>query len=119
INFATVSLTVLDQKLNSRPMPAPELSLKNAIARDLITFWYQPKVDMKRRQVIGAECFARILHPQHGIISPAHFMAGAADEEIAELARRALTHALKFSVKLDKMGIHFEIAFNASVDMLL
>ena len=118
INFSHVRKTILEQKLNSRPVPAPGLTLKSALASDFITFWYQPKVDLGRRRVIGAEAFARIAHPQHGIIAPVHFLASAADEDIIELARRAFVSALKYSAKLNELGVHLQIAVNIDLDTL-
>jgi EAL domain-containing protein (putative c-di-GMP-specific phosphodiesterase class I) len=95
------------------------VSLKTAIARDYIVFRYQPKVDLKRRQVVGAEAFARIAHPRHGILSPARFLAGAAEEDLIGLAQRALLSALELGVKLGKQGIALPIAINLSVDSLM
>ncbi len=118
INFSLVRKTILDQKLNCRAVPDHGLSLKTALASDYITFWYQPKVDLGKRRVIGAEAYARISHPQHGIIAPGLFLAGAADEDIIELARRALVSALKFSAKLDQQGVHLKIAVNLDLDTL-
>jgi EAL domain-containing protein (putative c-di-GMP-specific phosphodiesterase class I) len=118
INFSHVRKTILEQKLNSRPVPAPGLTLKSALASDFITFWYQPKVNLIKRRVVGAEAFARIAHPQHGIIAPAHFLASAGDEDIIELARRAFVSALKFSAKLDQAGIHLQVAVNVDFDTL-
>jgi len=118
INFSHVRKTILEQKLNSRPVPAPGLTLKSALASDFITFWYQPKVDLSKRRVIGAEAFARIAHPQHGIIAPAHFLASADDEDIIELARRAFVSVLKFSAKLDELGVFLQLATNVDVETL-
>jgi EAL domain-containing protein (putative c-di-GMP-specific phosphodiesterase class I) len=118
VNFSHVRKTILEQKLISRPVPAPGLTLRSALASDFITFWYQPKVDLIKRRVVGAEAFARIAHPQHGIIAPAHFLASAADEDIIELARRGFVSALKFSAKLDEVGIHLRVAINVDFDTL-
>src|SRR5689334_20379338 len=118
LNFSDVRKTIAQQKLNSRPVAAPGLTLKSALASDFITFWYQPKVDLLKRRVVGAEAFARIAHPQHGIIAPAHFLASAADEDIIELARRAFVSALKFSAKLDETGIHLQVAVNVDFNTL-
>jgi EAL domain-containing protein (putative c-di-GMP-specific phosphodiesterase class I) len=118
INFSLVRKTILDQKLTSRAVPEPGLSLKTALASDFITFWYQPKVNLTKRRVVGAEAFARIAHPQHGIIAPGHFLASATDEDILELARRAIVSALKFGAELDRQGVHLRIAVNVDLDTL-
>jgi EAL domain-containing protein (putative c-di-GMP-specific phosphodiesterase class I) len=119
VDFASIRKVVLEQKLDCQPVAAPDLSLRTAIARDFVTFWYQPKIDLKRRQVVGAEAFARIAHPQHGILSPARFLAGAAEEDLLELANRALVSALQLSARLDELGISLQIAINLSVESIM
>jgi EAL domain-containing protein (putative c-di-GMP-specific phosphodiesterase class I) len=119
VDFASIRKIVLEQKLVCQPVAAPELSLKTAIARDYITFWYQPKIDISRRQVVGAEAFARIAHPQHGILAPARFLAGAAEEDILELAHRALVSALALNARLDELGISLQIAINLGVESIM
>jgi EAL domain-containing protein (putative c-di-GMP-specific phosphodiesterase class I) len=119
VDFAAIRSIVLKQKLNCQEIAAHDVSLKTAIARDYIVFRYQPKVDLKRRQVVGAEAFARIAHPRHGILSPARFLAGAAEEDLIGLAQRALLSALELGVKLGKQGIALPIAINLSVDSLM
>jgi EAL domain-containing protein (putative c-di-GMP-specific phosphodiesterase class I) len=119
VDFASIRKIVLDQKLNCQTVAAPDLSLKTAIARDYVTFWYQPKIDLKRRQVVGAEAFARIAHPQHGILPPARFLAGAAEEDLLELANRALASALQLSERMDEQGVSLQIAINLSVESIM
>jgi EAL domain-containing protein (putative c-di-GMP-specific phosphodiesterase class I) len=119
IDFVSVRKIVLEQKLSCQEVAPQEVSLKTAIARDTIVFRYQPKVDLKRRQIVGAEAFARIAHPRHGILLPARFLAGAAEEDLIELARRALMNAIDFGMRLAKEGISLPIAINLSVDSIM
>ncbi|HNJ83293.1 MAG TPA: EAL domain-containing protein [Piscinibacter sp.] len=35
---------------------------------------YQPRVDMKRGRVLGAEALLRWLHPEHGLVGPSQFL---------------------------------------------
>jgi EAL domain-containing protein (putative c-di-GMP-specific phosphodiesterase class I) len=109
----------LDQNLTFQPDPAPDLSLKSMLTRDFVKFWYQPRIDLKKKQVVGAEAFARVAHPQHGILAPGSFLAGAGDEELTELATRAIMNALKMSSTLDELDICMTIAINVSVDTLV
>lgn len=119
VDFSSVRKIVLEQKLNCQPIAAPELSLKAAIANDFVTFWYQPKIDLKRGRVVGAEAFARIVHPRHGVLSPARFLAGASEEDLLELANRALASAFDLGAKFDELGISMQIAINLSVESIL
>jgi EAL domain-containing protein (putative c-di-GMP-specific phosphodiesterase class I) len=119
IDYVAIRKIVLEQKLSCQEIAAQEASLKTAIARDYLVFRYQPKVDMRRRQVVGAEAFARIAHPRHGILSPARFLAGAAEEDLLELAQRALLSAMELGARLSKRGIALPIAINLSVDSIM
>lgn len=119
IDFSAVRKIALEQNLTFQSDPAPDLSLKSMLTRDFVKFWYQPRIDFKKKQVVGAEAFARVAHPQHGILAPGSFLAGAGDEELTELATRAIMNALKMSSTLDELGICMTIAINVSVDTLV
>jgi EAL domain-containing protein (putative c-di-GMP-specific phosphodiesterase class I) len=119
IDFVTIRKLALEQKLSRQEIAAHDVSLKTALARDHIVFRYQPKVAVKRRQVVGAEAFARIAHPRHGLLSPARFLAGAAEEDLLELAQRALLSAMELGARLEKQGIALPIAINLSVDSIM
>ena len=60
-----------------------------------IEFWYQPKIDLRRKQLAGAEVLARCRHPQSGILLPAAFMPGATEADLTLLSELALASALK------------------------
>jgi EAL domain-containing protein (putative c-di-GMP-specific phosphodiesterase class I) len=119
IDFSAVRKIALDQNLTYQPDPAPDLSLKSVLARDFVKFWYQPRIDLKKKQVVGAEALARVAHPQHGILAPGSFLAGAGEEEVTELAARAVLNALKMSSMLDELGICMTIAININADTLM
>ena len=118
INFAAVRKTVREQQLERGAIPG-ELSLKSALARDLVTFWYQPKVDLRMRQVVGAEALVRVSHPEHGILTPEQFMAGADEHSLLELAKRAVTGAIALAAKLEQVGVFLQIGVNIGADAML
>jgi EAL domain-containing protein (putative c-di-GMP-specific phosphodiesterase class I) len=119
ISFTSIQKAIREQKLECRPVAPPDLSLKTALARDLVTFLYQPKIDLRQRRVIGAEAFARVSHPQYGDSSPAQFLAGADDEQLIELAARAIIRGLELCAKLEQLGTSLQVAINVSADTLL
>jgi EAL domain-containing protein (putative c-di-GMP-specific phosphodiesterase class I) len=101
-----------------RSHPVPQIELKAALASGWIEFWYQPKIDLRRRDVTGAEIFARVKHPWYGILSPATFMPGADQKSLTLLTERALLSALETSVKLTKAGINLPITINVPANTL-
>lgn len=51
--------------------------LRLAIERDQLEVYFQPKVALADRQLVGVECLARWEHPSHGSVAPADFVAVA------------------------------------------
>jgi EAL domain-containing protein (putative c-di-GMP-specific phosphodiesterase class I) len=92
--------------------------LSGALESGWIEFWYQPKIDLRKRDVTGAEIFARVKHPWYGVLSPATFMPGADAKSLSLLTERALLSALETSVKLTKAGINLPITINVPANML-
>ena len=54
---------------SQEPATAPA-GLAEALANGWLEIWYQPKIDLKRKCLAGAEALARIRHPQHGMLWP-------------------------------------------------
>lgn len=48
--------------------------IEQALRAREFALYYQPKVNMRTGQVIGAEALIRWLHPQRGVLSPATFL---------------------------------------------
>ena len=75
---------------------AMENALRSAIASDELFLLYQPQVNLRDRQVIGAEALMRWRHPVQGIISPVRFIPVA--EEcglISEMTEWAIGQACR------------------------
>lgn len=60
-----------------------ERGLRNGIRRDQFTLYYQPKIHLQTRQIIGMEALLRWEHPKLGRVSPAEFIPIA--EEIGQI----------------------------------
>ncbi len=56
-----------------------ESDLRRAIGTDEFELFYQPKVQMPHRRIIGAEALIRWRHPVRGLVSPAEFIPLAED----------------------------------------
>jgi EAL domain-containing protein (putative c-di-GMP-specific phosphodiesterase class I) len=57
--------------------------IREAIARDQLVPFYQPKVCVSSGRVVGLEALARWHHPTHGLLSPGAFAAAFDDPEVA------------------------------------
>ena len=65
-----------DQAMNRQAMKRLELEshLRQAIVNQEFVLYFQPKVTLSDRMVVGAEALIRWQHPQQGLISPMDFI---------------------------------------------
>lgn len=64
------------EELNSRAMKRLSLenSLRNAIERDELLLYYQPKLDLRSGRTSGFEALLRWKSPENGLVPPAEFI---------------------------------------------
>jgi EAL domain-containing protein (putative c-di-GMP-specific phosphodiesterase class I) len=108
-----------DLKLGHPLALTARVELKEALQAGWIEFWYQPKIDLRRKQLVGVEAFARARHPQHGVLLPTAFMIGASESELITLSERALDLGLKANVNFAKLGVNLRLAVNIPVAALV
>jgi EAL domain-containing protein (putative c-di-GMP-specific phosphodiesterase class I)/CheY-like chemotaxis protein len=116
---AAIQQIIFEQNLGQRPPAEVRIALSEAIKQNWIEFWYQPKIDLRKKQLAGAEAFARVRHPQHGVLPPANFMPGADDASLLALAEQALVGALKSGLNMSRLGVNLRIAINVSIGALV
>jgi EAL domain-containing protein (putative c-di-GMP-specific phosphodiesterase class I)/CheY-like chemotaxis protein len=119
--FETSAIVRILQKLalGHPATVAARIGLDDALRNGWIEFWYQPKIDLRKKRLAGAEAFARARHPQYGILSPSAFMPGAGDADLVALAELALVSALKAATRFSKIGINLRLAVNVPVNALV
>jgi EAL domain-containing protein (putative c-di-GMP-specific phosphodiesterase class I) len=66
-------------ELKLRHFKLLEEELNQAYEQNEFRFYYQPKVDIKTNEIIGAEALIRWQHPQKGLLYPENFMDVAID----------------------------------------
>jgi EAL domain-containing protein (putative c-di-GMP-specific phosphodiesterase class I) len=119
VNFSEVRKLIRQQKLVREAVATGDMTLSDALARNWIEFWYQPKVDLRNKTIVGAESLLRLIHPMHGVIPPGNFLIGSREDELQELAKRAVAQGLKASANFERQGIPIAIAVNMSIESLL
>ncbi len=60
--------------LEMQARSAMEQDLRRAIAQNEFFMVYQPQIDLRSGQLVGAESLIRWRHPERGIVSPAEFI---------------------------------------------
>ena len=98
---------------------SPHINVEQALREQWLEIWYQPKIDLKRRCLAGAEALARIHHPNLGVLLPGQFLAGVDDDTLALLTEHALLATLYDWTTFDAAGYNFHLAINVPVSALL
>ncbi|HLZ33044.1 MAG TPA: EAL domain-containing protein [Nitrospira sp.] len=56
-----------------------EAELRHATEREEFVVYYQPQIDLRTMEIVGAEALVRWQHPRQGLLGPAVFLGAAAD----------------------------------------
>ncbi len=94
-------------------------SLDRAIDNGEVWVAFQPKYDLGRNMIVGAEALARWTHPERGPISPDKFI-GIAEEyhRIERITRFVLDKAIRGAASLVRAGHDFSVSVNISAQLL-
>lgn len=96
-----------------------EQGLRHAIATEGLAVYFQPRVDLARRQIVGVEALVRWPHPERGLIMPGSFI-GIAEESgiIEQLGYWVLLNACRqmraLVLRAKAKGEVFHVAVNVS-----
>lgn len=93
--------------------------LHEGIATDLVELYYQPKVAVCGKSMLGVECLARWRHPTRGILPPTTFIAQIEQHGlIDQFTMLVLRKGAEQLAKWQRQGHRFKIAVNVSMDNL-
>ena len=93
--------------------------LRRAIESDQLFLYYQPKVDVKTRMVVGAEALLRWRHPKRGLVPPGDFIPLAEQAGIIKpLTWWVLEEAVKQCRAWDRAELGLDVAVNLSARSL-
>ena len=88
-------------------------ALETALLNDEFELFYQPKVDMQRGIVTGAEALIRWRHPERGLIPPAEFLPVTESSDFAiTLGNWVISEALRQADAWHHQGLHLSISIN-------
>jgi diguanylate cyclase len=90
-----------------------------ALKNDELRLYFQPKIDLRTREVYGAEALVRWQHPELGLLPPAEFVDAIEQAGgIAHLTRWVLKAAVARCAAWRDQGVTLGVAVNISVDDL-
>ncbi len=116
-------LQALRQMFSSEPEAAEpadaKITLADVLKRNWVELWYQPKIDLKTKRLVGAEALVRARHPQRGIIPPGAFLPGASETDMLMLTERVIVTALKDWEAFAANGMSVKLAVNTPVSALV
>jgi EAL domain-containing protein (putative c-di-GMP-specific phosphodiesterase class I) len=104
--------------VDSMAAQRPRIEIDEALTKGWFEIWYQPKIDLKRKCLAGAEALARIRHPTLGILLPATFLPGVTDDSIERLTEHALVETMRNWSIFDEAGFNLHLAINVPVSVL-
>jgi diguanylate cyclase (GGDEF)-like protein len=90
-------------------------ALRQAIASEQLTLYYQPIVDCHSLELVGVEALVRWQHPQYGLVPPDDFIPLAEETGLIKpLTRWVLGAALRQCRAWHDGGLHVRVAVNLS-----
>jgi diguanylate cyclase len=93
--------------------------LRQAVARNQLELYYQPKIHAPSGEVTGAEALLRWHHPQRGMVSPAVFVPIAERHGlIGTLGQWVIEEACRQARAWRDQGLRMRVAINLSVHQL-
>jgi EAL domain-containing protein (putative c-di-GMP-specific phosphodiesterase class I)/CheY-like chemotaxis protein len=106
-----------DEPSTAHPFES-RVSLKEALRRNWLEVWYQPKIDLRSLIVRGAEALIRVRHPEHGIIGPAEFLPKAGDALFTPLSFYVLQRTMADWARFAAKGFPLKLAVNMPSSVL-
>src|SRR5438105_838726 len=101
------------------PNGRPNIEIREALRNNWFQIWYQPKIDLKRKCLAGAEALARICHPTLGVLLPGTFLPGVVEGSVARLTEFAVVSTLRDWSMFDEAGFNLSLSVNVPVRVLL
>jgi diguanylate cyclase (GGDEF)-like protein len=89
--------------------------LRSAIEDGQLSLYFQPKLEIASRRLVGVECLVRWIHPLHGFIGPDEFIPLAEQTGyVCALTRWVLRTALAQNRAWQEQGLALQTAINIS-----
>jgi diguanylate cyclase len=119
IGYAGAAIDGVAQDTRTEHELALRADLRHCIARDELVLYYQPKIDLRTREVSGVEALLRWRHPVHGLLGPASFIPEVERTGlIVPVTQWVLDEALRQQQAWRDEGVDLTMAVNISAGSL-
>jgi diguanylate cyclase (GGDEF)-like protein len=116
------SVQLFSPSLESRSVRRVGLAgdLRRALDNNDLEVYFQPKVGLRDRRLVGVECLARWDHPIHGPVAPEDFVAVAEHTgQLGRLTEAVLREGMRRAREWEDAGRELPISVNLSPRTLL
>ncbi len=96
----------------------PTVTLAQALKHNWLELFYQPKINLATKRLVGAEGLIRVRHPELGILPPGVFLPGAREEDMAKLTEQVIIAGLRDYDELAVDGAMVKLSVNTPVSAL-
>ncbi len=100
------------------PDPGPgdgKITLGEVLRRNWFELWYQPKIELRSRRLVGAEGLVRARRPDGSLLSPGAFLPGASETDMLALTERVILTALRDFEDCAALGTAVKLSVNVPV----
>ena len=117
-------MTAYDQSDSRDRLPDPggvaatPISIDDALANGSLDIWYQPKIDLRRKCVAGAEAFTYIRHPHARLLWPDDVRGALDEQNITKLTEHALVTALHHWTEFFDLGFNMRLSVNVPATVI-
>jgi EAL domain-containing protein (putative c-di-GMP-specific phosphodiesterase class I) len=96
-----------------------KITLREVLRRNWEELWYQPKIDLRSKRLVGAEGLIRARLPDGSIIPPLQFLQNAKEDEMLVLTERVIVTALRDFEDCAALGASVKLSVNVPVTALV
>jgi EAL domain-containing protein (putative c-di-GMP-specific phosphodiesterase class I) len=94
------------------------ISIDEALNQNWLETWYQPKIDLRRKCLAGAEAIVRLKHPQAGLLWPEDYISLLDDDGLTKFVEHSMLTTLRHWSVFSDAGFNLRLAINVPAALL-
>lgn len=103
---------------DSHDSALPRISIDEALENNWLDIWYQPKIDLRRKCLAGAEALVRMQHPEAGLLWPEDYIGLLDDDGLTKLVEHTMRTTLRHWTVFADAGFNLRLAINVPATLL-